>query len=251
MPEIQDHFSYSAVYFFLLIAVLIAIAFRLINFFVPVLPVKTEYKMGIRKAMPLIEFLCWFVFFIWGINYFVKYNMYFAIGLGAIVLLSMIWFAWYALRDLIAGIIIKSNRDLQVNETVDVGNYHGKIVRFGFRNLIMETESGKNIYIPYTMLIKREIVRSHPADKIQSHSFSLVTPKEKSAEQTILDIRAALLSLPWTSMIKDPVIRLEEEENGNFAFHITAYSIEKSYFVTIEKEIRGRFGGIYAGPLPG
>lgn len=241
MPEIQDHFSYSAVYFFLLIAVLIAVAFRVINFFVPVLPVKTEYKTRIRKAMPLIEFICWFVFFIWGINYFVKYNMYFAIGLGAIVLLSMIWFAWYALRDLIAGIIIKSNRDLQVNETVDVGNYHGKIVRFGFRNLVMETESGKNIYIPYTMLIKREIVRSHPADKIQSHSFRLVTNKEKTAEQTILDIRAALLSLPWTSMIKNPVIRLEEEENGRYAFQITTYSIEKSYFVMIEKEIRERF----------
>lgn len=238
MPEIQDHFSYSAVYFFLIIAIVLVAAFRLLNFFIPALPIKSDYKIGIRKALPMAEFTAWIIFLIWGINYFIRYNIYFAIGLGIVVFLIMIWFSWFALRDLIAGIIIKTNRDLKKNEIVDVAGYHGKIIRFGFRNMILETENGKNIYLPYTMVIKRELVRSHPAEKILSHSFILTTEAKKPLDTTIDDIRRSILSLPWVSLTQKPMIRLENEKPGSYTFHITTFSIEQNYFMMIEKAIR-------------
>lgn len=240
MPEIETGFSPSAVYLFLFIGVLILVFFRLINFFVPVLPLKADHKAAFRRLLPIIEFVGWFVFLIWGIGYFFRYNIYFALGLGVIAFLIMLWFAWFALRDLIAGMVIKSNRALKINDTVDVAGYHGKIKRFGFRNLVVETENGKNIYLPYTMLIKQEIVRSHPAEKILSHSFQLQTEPADDIQEKINEIRKSILSLPWVSMIKEPLIRLQEEKNNRYLFHITVYSIEKDYFMLIEKELRSQ-----------
>ncbi|MGM0612089.1 MAG: mechanosensitive ion channel domain-containing protein [Bacteroidota bacterium] len=241
MNEIQAQFSSSAVYFFLLIAIVLLGLFRVLNFVVPLLTVKTLQKRRFKKALPIIEFVAWFIFLIWGINYFIKYNSYFALALGILVLLIFVWFAWYALRDIIAGIIIKANRGLNLNDMVDIADHHGKIKRFGIRNLILETENGKSIFLPYTMIIKQELIRSHPAEKILSHTFTLKTSKDKTIEQTLQEIRKSLLSLPWTSRIKKPMIRAEQETGENYVFRVTAYSIEKGYFVMIENAIREAF----------
>ncbi|MCF8217736.1 MAG: mechanosensitive ion channel [Bacteroidales bacterium] len=241
MNEIQAQFSSSAVYLFLLIAIILFGLFRILNFTVPLLPLKTEQKKRFKKALPVVEFVAWFIFLIWGINYFIKYNSYFALALGILVLLIFIWFAWYALRDIIAGIIMKANRGLNLNDMVDIADYHGKIKRFGIRNLVLETENGKSIFLPYTMIIKQELIRSHPAEKILSHTFTLTTPKDKTIEQSMREIHKSLLSLPWTSRIKKPLIRAEQETEASYVFQITAYSIEKGYFVMIEKAIREAF----------
>ncbi|MCF8332057.1 MAG: mechanosensitive ion channel [Bacteroidales bacterium] len=241
ISEINTYFSHTAVYFFLLIAVVLIAIFRILHFFIPVLPLKTKTQLRIRKTIPVIEFTAWLVFLIWGINYFIRFNIYFATGLGLILLLIMFWFAWYALRDMIAGIIIKSNRNLKINDSVHAAGYHGKIIRFGFRNLVLETENGKNIYLPYTMLIKQELIRSHPSDKTLSHSFEVSTSKDKSIEQTIEDIRLILLSLPWISQLKSPFIRFENENDNSYVFNVTAYSIEKHYFILIEKAVKESF----------
>ena len=236
--EIQIHFSHTAVYLFLLIAVILIALFRILNFFIPVIPIKSKNQTSIKKVLPVIEFTTWLIFLIWGINYFIRNNIYFAAGLGLILLLIMFWFAWYSLRDMISGIIIKSNKDLRINDSIYVAGYHGKIIRFGFRNLVLETENGKNIYLPYTMLIKKEFIRSHPAEKILSHSFKVTLHKEKAIEQTTEDIRLTLLSLPWVSQIKSPGIRLESETGTSYVFHVTVYSLESRYFMLIEKSLQ-------------
>ncbi|MFW6019845.1 MAG: mechanosensitive ion channel domain-containing protein [Bacteroidales bacterium] len=241
MNEIQAQFSSSAVYFFLLITIVIFGLFRILKFIVPLLALKNEQKRQFKKALPVVEFVVWFVFLIWGINYFIKYNSYFALALGILVLLIFIWFAWYALRDIIAGIVIKANRDLNLNDMVDIADHHGKIIRFGMRNLILETENGKNIFLPYSMIINQELIRSHPAEKILSHTFKLTTSKDRSIEQTIQEIHKTILSLPWTSRIKKPVIRAEQENDKNYIFRVTTYSIEKGYFIMIEQALREAF----------
>lgn len=237
MPPLQAYFSTQAIYIFMAMAVILALAFRLVHYLVPALPVKRVWKSRILHHLPATEMIVWLMFLFWGLGWFLRQNIYVAIALGAILIMILIWFSWFTLRHLIAGIVLRWNRDLKTGETIKTLNYQGKVQRLGYRSLVLETEQGQNIYLPYGKIINQEIIRSHPADKIQSHTFTVKIAAKEPVFQTTQSLKAHILSLPWVSLVKKPEIVLLQKTADNYTFQITTFSIEKSYFVLIEDAI--------------
>ncbi|MBC8487060.1 MAG: mechanosensitive ion channel [Bacteroidetes bacterium] len=235
-------FSRIEVYFFLLIAILIFALFRLVIRSIGVIPLKKGVKTYILRFLPVIEIFFWFIYFIWAIQFFWNNNQLYAIELSLILTVLSLWIAWFALRDFIAGAIFKASKYFLINESIRVNNYTGKIISMKTRYLIIETDTGETIHIPYSRVLGQTIIKVHPAEMILSYSFKLNVPKTDKSPEVIEEIKNTILNLPWASLKKDPQIRYIYSDKPEIStFEITVYAFEKEYFPEIEKYIRSMY----------
>jgi len=237
-------FSQPDVYLFIFLATIIFGFFRLMKRIIPVIPVKLSYRKLMIRLMPLVEIFFWLIFFIWSIQFFWNNNQLYAIELSIILSVFIVWISWFALRDFIAGAMFKANREFSENEHIVIDDNEGKIIEMKSRYLILETEEGENIYIPYSKIIGKKIVKSYPAESLMGHSFTIeIKMKGYTDEQEFKSsVKSFILSLPWASLTKDPQVSPSgNTDPENPVYHITVYTPVKEYFSKIENEVRKRF----------
>jgi hypothetical protein len=233
-------FSNFAIVEFLFYAVILFFFLRIIKIVVPVLLERKNYRKNLGKHYPLIELFAWFLFFAWAIRHFLENNRLYAFGLFIALVVIIFLVLWFS-KDFIAGIIFKVNERFSVNEWVKISDYSGKIVDLGRRTIEIELETGESVFIPYTIAMKEILIKSNPAEMIISHTFSQKTSKKFSLLETIDKIKIAILSLPWSSLKKEPTIKPVAEDKSSFTFEITIYSPEKKYFHKIENSLKDEF----------
>jgi hypothetical protein len=215
--------------------------FRLLNWLLPILIFRKGKRKLAWRYTAIIELFVWTGFLIWSVNYLADNNQLYAVGLFIILFVFTLWAVWIGLRDFIAGAIFKTNRNLNLNDTVKIGEYNGKIIKFTSNKLVLETESGEAIYIPYASLFGKTIIKSHPAETILNYTFRIEIPQDADIQQTTEKINTDIINLPWSSLKKEPQIKpIGETENG-FMLEVTVFSMEKDYFPEIEKVVKRRF----------
>jgi hypothetical protein len=239
--DFQIEFSNIALYTFLLLTIGLFFIFRLVNWLLPLLIFKKGKRKLAWRYMAIVELFVWTGFLIWSVNFLAHNNQLYAIGLFIILFIFTIWAAWIGLHDFIAGAIFKTNRNLNLNDTVEIGEYHGKIRKFTSNKLVLETESGEIVYLPYASLYGKTIVKSHPADTILNHTFRLEIPKDAKLQQTTDKLYNNIINLPWSSLKKEPQIKPLHETESGFMLEITVFSMERDYFPEIEKTIKKHF----------
>jgi small-conductance mechanosensitive channel len=148
---------------------------------------------------------------------------------------------WIGLRDFIAGAIFKTNRNLNLNDTIKIDKYNGKVIKFTSNKLVMETESGEIIYIPYASLFGKTIIKSHPAETILNYTFRFEIPQDADIQQTTERINTDIINLPWSSLKKEPQIKPIGETEFGFMLEVTVFSMERDYFPEIERIVKRRF----------
>lgn len=235
-------FSGLAIYTYLFIGIVLLLFFRVLNFFIPVITTRKEYKDKLNKYLPFIELCAWLLFFVYGVQFFLKTNMLYALALFIILLVHIGWLSWFALKDIIAGIVFKTKGRFSINETIKVREHSGKIVKFGFLEVEIETETGETIHLPYSMVIGEVLIKSNPAEMIISHTFRLETTKSKPLIKIIDEVRITILHLPWISFKKDPQVKPVGEDKDSYTLEITVYTPEKEYFFKIENYLKEQFG---------
>jgi hypothetical protein len=239
--DFHIEFSNIALYTFLLLSAGLFFLFRLLNWLLPILIFRKGKRKLSWRYTAIIELFVWTGFLIWSVNFLAGNNQLYAIGLFAILFVFSFWAAWIGLRDFVAGAIFKTNRNLNLNDTIKVGEYHGKIMKFTSNKLVLEAESGEIIYLPYVSLFGKTIIKSHPAETILNYTFRFEIPKDADIRQTTEKVYHDIINLPWSSLKKEPQVKpLHETENG-FMLEATVFSMEKEYFPEIEKAVKRRF----------
>jgi small-conductance mechanosensitive channel len=152
------------------------------------------------------------------------------------------WAAWIGLRDYVAGAIFKTNHDLRQNDSVRIGDFSGKIVKFAANKLVLETGSGEIIYLPYGNLFGKAIIKSHPAETILNYTFRFEVPKGSNILEITEKVYADIINLPWSSLKKGPQVKPLKETATGYILEATVFSMEKEYFSQIEKVIKERYG---------
>jgi len=239
LPDIE--FSRFAVYLFLFLAIVLFLFFRIIGRVVPLLPIRKEIKRAFTMFLPTLEILAWGFFFIWTIQYFWKNNQMYSVGLFLILILLLLWVAWYALKDFIAGAVFRANNSFKVQDTIQIEQYTGKIIEFQSRNIVVETDSGETIHFPYSKLLGKVIIKSIPAEMIRNKTISLIISRDKSLIDTISNIRNDILNLPWSSIKKEPQIKPIAENNDSFQLEIVIFALETEYFYKIESYLKENY----------
>lgn len=238
---INIDFSNFGLYLSLFLAMVLFFVLRLISWLLPVVVPGEEQRKIVLRYKSLVELVIWIVFIIWAVQYLHYSNRWYAYGLFAMLFLLTVYSGWIGLKDVIAGAFLKAGHRLTINEIIRVGDIQGKIMRFGHTSLILETDSGETIYLPYSFLFGKVIIKSHPAESIHRHTFQLEVAKTESIQETIDSMRIFILNLPWISLKRDPQIRPLSELTTGQPIEITIFSIEKEHFPEIEKLVKTRF----------
>lgn len=239
--DFHIEFSNIALYTFLLLTIGLFFVFRLLNWLLPLLIFKKGKRKLAWRYTSIVELFVWTGFLIWSVNFLAQNNQLYAIGLFIILFTFTLWAAWIGLRDFIAGAIFKTNRNLNLNDTVKIGEYHGKIMKFTSNKLVLETESGEIIYVPYGSLFGKTIIKSHPAETILNYTFRFEIPKDADIQQTTEKVYSDIINLPWSSLKKEPQIKPMHETERGFMLEVTVFSMEKDYFPEIEKIVKKRY----------
>ncbi|HNV50414.1 MAG TPA: mechanosensitive ion channel [Bacteroidales bacterium] len=234
--------SNLGIYTLLIVALILFIALRLLTWLFPLIITKTERRKIALRYKSLCELLIWVLFLLWAVQFLYTSNQPFAYALFAILFLIVAYSAWVGLKDIIAGAFLKATHKLSINELITVGDYSGKIVGFDHSNLLLETALGETLYIPYSSLLGKVIVKMQPAESIHRHSFKFEVDKAHSTREDTEKIRGFILTMPWASLKKEPQIRyVTETTSDKQIIEVTLYSIEKEHFQDMERLIKEKF----------
>jgi hypothetical protein len=83
---------------------------------------------------------------------------------------------------------------------------------------------------------KNEII-----DQKSGYTFEIETKSTVNIEEIKSDIQKSILSLPWSSVNKLPVISLFDQATEKYIFKITVFAIDKSFVAKIEDHIKKQY----------
>lgn len=226
---------------FILWGIIIFLFFTIIRFGIPYV-LKTQKKQVYIKQIVLIPeltvwifFLCWFVFL------FLKSGSLFVIVVFAILFFVLYVLGRLWLFDLIAGVIFKSGGQVKKGDYFEKDENKGIISKLGSRFIIIEHIDGNMVHIPYHKITASIFRKNEIIDQKSGYIFDLTVRSTENIETLKSNIQRSIISLPWSSVNKSPVISLLEQTAEEYVFKITIYAIDKSFAAKIEDHIKKQY----------
>ncbi len=140
---------------------------------------------------------------------------------------------WPAIRDVVAGVLIKSGRVCSVGDRIAVNGLEGSVVEMGLRTITLETNLGDEALLPYAVLARSTIVRTPAVEGIAPHVFRLQTP----ASASVSDARAAVLEAAmcshWASVVRQP----EVKSIGKNGYEVTVFALNPDHGMDVENAV--------------
>lgn len=239
--EIQ-YTSWQAIFFnFILVGLILFAFFRLIRFLLPILVKNFKKTQSILSYLPIIETSGWLFFFSWFTFRFAEIESIFALVTAGILGLIIFWISKFFLKDLIAGLVFRTSGRFNEGDRIKLDGLKGSVRKFGLVELEVESTEGSTLFIPYSTLTEAINMKSEDADQTSAYSFSLELKRTLSQEETVSVIQNFVLSLPWSSIQKNPVVLIREQSEKLFAVDVTAFPVDKGFTRKIEMETKKRF----------
>ncbi|GEM_PF-708583 len=230
---------------FIMAAVFIFAFFRLFKYLLQFIRIPRPQGDFVLRYLPVAELTAWVLFFIWGIQYLFKRGFLLTLIPLIVFIIIIIYLSWFALRDIIAGVVFKTGSSLMVNDHVNLTGTSGKVTAIKLRNLEIEDYSGQMVSIPYSKIVGQVIRKSYPSQSLLSHNFIFRIPAQTGVDlfQCMENMRTDILTLPWSSQKKDPKISIEEETPQHILYNITVFSLDEAYFKKTEKFLEEEYKG--------
>ena len=241
METFDIKYSYFEIIGFALIALLIFFILRLLEKALPFILKQPDKKKAFSRYFTIAQILVWIIYFIFVIQQLSDSNHLYSFGLFIMLMLAIFWLLWNYLKEYISGGVFKMNHSFEINDTVQINEFQGKIVGLGNQSLELESENGEIIYIPYTHLSKSVIVKLHPGEMILSHSFTISVENNGKPLEKQEELKYEILSLPWASLKKSPLIKLIHEDQKHLVFELVVFTLEKEFFYKIEESVRKKY----------
>ena len=200
-------------------------------------PIRKTLKSRINRATPSVEAVIWLIFIIWSIRHLIQNDLWTSIGVMLILVVVLVFVSWFVLRDYLAGVVIKSDGSIKVNDWIRVKNVEGRVTKMGLRSMIVTADSGETVNLPYSAISGEISSKPNPSEDLMSNTFHIKIGRESDAEATIKHIRKGILNAPWSSISRFPEIKLLEDTRDFFQFEITVYSIKVVYFQKIKDHL--------------
>lgn len=229
-------FRFSIVVF-LLTGIIIFVFFRLFRYLMQFVRLSPGRILFLTKYLPLAELSTWILFLLWSIQYFATRGQLITLVPLLVFVIIILYLAWFALKDITAGVIFKTGKTHQLNDHISVAGIQGVIHAMGMRNLEVEDPEGRMIQIPYSRVVGNIMLKSYTSQSLLSHNFILQLPLQKDTDifQIMESIRLSILSMPWASQKNEPRISILDENPEQAELRITLFSLDTSYFKKTEK----------------
>jgi len=227
-------------------AVLVFLFFRMLMLAIRRLIVRRQLLRFWESWLPFIEATIWFFFVIWAAKQVVDDAFWYPITVAMFSLAVLAWVAWFGLREIIAGLILKLDTPYALHDPVKLKGMDGRISRMGFRSLEIETDSGETLSLPYSQVANDMQIVPHAVETIRGFRLKLDVPKHQNLEKTTEQLRLLVLNSPWASLKKEPQIKLIEETPNHFRFEIVIYTMKQAYLEKIKSHLVDKLPDIEA-----
>ena len=228
--------NWQAIFFdFLVGGLVILVLFRLFQFILPVFLARNKKNRSVFRVLPVVETVSWLFFLSWYTFRFTEIKSLYAFVVIGILLILIFWISRYFLKDLMAGMFFRTSGRFKEGEVIVHKKSKGVIKKFGIQSLEIESQEGQIIYIPYSKLMDSLTIKSESTEQSAAYTFVFNILCTLSQEDSIGEIRSFLISLPWSSVQKIPVVIIREHTESHYTVEVTVYPIEKTYGKKIEQ----------------
>lgn len=238
MEVFELQISQSLILKILLYGVILFALLRLISRLLLLPRVKKILDHRVNRAFPFIEAFIWTLFLIWASQQLFAGKPVYTVVLTGAILLIVVWASWFAIRDVVAGIILKAEDAYEVNQWIKVKEIEGRIKKLGYRSLYIEAEGGQTLRLPYGEIAGEQRILSDLRETSRSHAFSLEMPKTLSIEETAERLRRRLLNSPWSSPKRDPRVKYLGESGDFYRFEVVAYTLGEDFSRKVEDYVK-------------
>lgn len=241
MNVITEEINSGHFILYILFGVLIFISLELIRYIVPMVIKNQKVKSKLSRYFPVAELLILFTYLVWGIPYIISKNSVWGMGMLFLALIILSFISWFALKDIVAGMIFKSGKNMTKGTSIKSFPYTGNIDRLGLRHLVIKTNDDLLIYLPYGKLIQREVEVSSPKHNLSKLQFTIEIENNENAHIVTEEIRKSILLLPWVSTKVAPQIEVMKVDGDKTILKIGLFALSSDYMQSIEKHIRKNF----------
>jgi len=213
--------------FLLLFAGLLLAIIRGLRWGIRLLPVAATTRSGLLGAIPLVEIGFGGLFLLLAVERVFRGNPVFA-GTAVVGLLFFgLWLSGESLRDVIAGVVLRTGGSIGLGDRVRLDGLEGRVVGLGYRVLTLELGGGDESLVPYGTLSRAAIVRTPLVFGAHRHSFRLGIGAD------VERIRRTVLLCHWASISRHPVIELVDDE-----VEVTVFALDPDEGPAVESFVR-------------
>ncbi len=216
--------------------ILIFMCFRLFAILTNRYITARSQQVRIERLLSISEVLIWLVFLFWALFYTLEEKTYFPYLLYSLVIVIVLLFSWFILKDILAGLVFRFQNHHTRGQMITFEGLTGKIINLGLMQIQIENK-GALIKVPYSKLSGQII--SEAADTQTTRSaIDIAIKKPVSLDITINRLRFVLLNCPWISPRSEPVIHLTKELEHEYVFQLTVHSLNEHQRRLLEKYVR-------------
>jgi small-conductance mechanosensitive channel len=240
-----------SLYIALTAAILLA-ALRFTGKFLRKIPANPSLHRFMIRAYPLVEFAIWLIFGLWALNYYLgKAESTHIILVGALLMLVAAA-GWYFFRDYTAGIILKTEMPLEINQTIRTAQVRGTLKKLGYRSAEIENESGQRLRVPYSQLTTGIVALESTGNGLKQHEVEIHVDARLPIQEVKDDLIREILCMPWVSCTIRPAIRVSDQSPATNTYLARFYVLSERHAAYAEEHLKKRFEGSWvAGNIPG
>jgi len=239
MENINFNISYTSVIWFIALGVGIFLLFRFIKRLVYYwIPKRQNRQLKFERLLPVIEGMVWFTWVIWGVQGVFNNKGLYTLIILVIIAIVLIAMSWFAIRDFIAGVVLKLEGAFNIGERIKIQDVEGRVKELGYFGVKLENFQGEVITMPYSSVSGVKRVLSKSSDKIKNHTFTLQLPKKYAVTETIEQAKNTILNTPWASITQKPHIKLLAENNESYTLEVIVYSLHQRYFQKLQTHLQ-------------
>lgn len=222
---------------FTLVGVFIFFLFRLGFRLGNALIKKKIVRSGIQTSLPLIELLAWITYLFWGALILFGNHVYYDLIVVVMAILIIFGLAWFVFRDILAGVLLKTEKSLEPGQLIKTPIVEGKVKKTGTRFLELINDKGETVKVPYSRLSNELIIIPPENEDSLPHQLVLLIASENQAEKFKEQVIENLLAMPWI-ISPHPIVKLIKTNEGRHAIHVTFHTHNRTHAVLVEEKLR-------------
>jgi len=173
----------------------------------PILLENKKVKPFILRLFPVLEFFVWVGFIIWSSSLLFGSFAAYSFIMAFVVVIILIILAWYLLRDLVSGFILRSENGFEPGQVIKTSFVQGTIKKVSYRSIEIITSNGEYVKIPYTMLITTAVIKPQDNSKWVENIINLEVSTALDAAKVMNLLKNRLLEMPW--IVSEESIKIE------------------------------------------
>lgn len=226
---------------FIISGIIIFVVFRGIFYFLPIIFRQKIVRKRVSQYLPFAQTMFWILFLCWYLIQFSTANLLFSIVVMIALLGILFWLSKFALKDILAGMILRLTSGFKVGDVLRVAGQGGKLKNWTLLALELETTEGEIVRFPYSNLISESIVKAETKQFSSAFSFNFELSGEADLKIIPEQVSKYIVGLPWSSIHQKPEVSVTVQKDKQRICQITCFPIEKAFSKKIQEMVIGKF----------